>query len=46
VVNDIRQPEIHAAESVVLEPSAFEVVMTIEEQKDTNYQVLITAQQN
>ena len=29
-VNDVRQTEIHTAEPLVLEPSAFEVEMAIE----------------
>jgi hypothetical protein len=45
VVND-RQTEVHAAEPLVPEPSAFEVEVAIEKQKDTNHQVLIRYQQN
>jgi hypothetical protein len=36
-VNDVRQTEIHTAEPLVLELSAFEVEMAIEKlKKDTN----------
>ena len=40
-VNDVRQTEIHTAEPLVPEPSAFEFELAIEELKFTNYQVLI-----
>jgi hypothetical protein len=43
-VNDVRQAEIHTAEPLVPEPSAFEVELAIE--KVTNHQVLIKSQQN
>jgi len=33
VVNDVRQTEIHTAEPLVLEPSAFEFEMAIEKHK-------------
>jgi len=32
-VNDVRQPEMHTAEPLVPEPSAFEVEMAIEKLK-------------
>jgi hypothetical protein len=40
-VNDIKHIEIHTAEPLVHEPSAFVVEMAIEKLKDTNHQVLI-----
>jgi hypothetical protein len=45
-VNDVRQTEIHTAQPIVPEPSAFEVEMAIGKLKDTNHQVLIKSQQN
>jgi len=36
-VNDVRQTEIYAAESLVPVPSAFEVEMAIEKLEDTNH---------
>ena len=45
-VNDVRQTEIHTAETLVPEPRAFEVEMAIENLEDTNHQVLIKSQQN
>ena len=45
-VHDVRQAEIHAAEPLVPEPSAFEVELDIEKVKATHHQVLIKAQQN
>ena len=45
-VNEVRQVEIHAAEPLVPEPSVFEVEVAIENKEVTNYQVLITSQQN
>jgi hypothetical protein len=39
--NDVRETEIHTAEPLVPELSAFEFEMTIENLKDTNRQVLI-----
>jgi len=45
-VNDISQTEIHTAEPLVPEPSAFEVEMAIEKLKNTNHQVLIISHQN
>jgi hypothetical protein len=43
---DVEQTEIHTAEPLVPEPSAFEVEMAIEKLKGTNHQVLIRFQQN
>jgi len=43
---DVRQEEIHTAEPLVLEPSAFEVEVAIEKLKSTNPQVLIKSQRN
>jgi hypothetical protein len=45
-VNDVRQTEIHTAEPLVPEPSAFEIELAIEKFKVTNHQVLIKSQQN
>jgi len=42
--NDVRQAEIHTVETIVPEPSAFEVEVTIGKLK--NHQVLIKSQQN
>ena len=39
--NDVRQAEIHTVESLVPEPSAFEVELAIGKLKITNHQVLI-----
>ena len=39
--NVVRETEIHTAEPLVPELSAFEFEMTIENLKDTNHQVLI-----
>jgi hypothetical protein len=36
-VNDVRQTEIHTAESLIPEPSAFEFEMTVEEEKNTKH---------
>ena len=36
-VNDVRQTEIHTAEPLVFEPSAFEFELAIEKQKVTNH---------
>ena len=36
-VNDVRQKEVHTAEPLVPEPSAFEVVLAIEKLKVTNH---------
>jgi hypothetical protein len=44
--NDVRQIEIHTAEPLVLEPSAFEFELAIEKQKVKNHLVLIKFQQN
>jgi hypothetical protein len=44
--NDVKQTEIHTAQPLVPEPSAFEVEMAIEILKGTNHQVLIRFQQN
>ena len=41
-----RQTEIHTAERLVPEPSAFEIEMATEKQKDTNHQILIKYQKN
>ena len=43
---DVRQEEIHTAEPLVPEPSAFEVELAIEKLKTTNHQVLIKSQRN
>ena len=45
-VNDVRQTEIHSAEPIIPEPSAFEVELAIEKLNVTNHQVLIKSQQN
>jgi len=45
-VNDIRHTELHTAEPVVPEPSAYEVEMAIKELKSKSHQVLIKSQQN
>jgi hypothetical protein len=45
-INDVRQTEIHTAEPLLPEPSAFEVEMAMEELKDTNNQVFIKSKQN
>ena len=42
----VRQTEIHTAEPLVPEHSAFDVEMAIENLKGTNHQVLIRFQQN
>jgi hypothetical protein len=44
--SDVKQTEIHTAEPLVPEPSAFEVEMAIEKLKVKNHQVLIRFQQN
>jgi hypothetical protein len=45
--NDVKQTEIHTAEPLVPEPSAFEVEMAIEKLKSyKNHQVLIRFQEN
>ena len=36
-VNDVRQTEIHTAEPLMPEPSAFEFEMITEKEKDTNH---------
>jgi len=46
VVDDVRQTELHTAEPLLPEPSAFEVDLTIEKLKVTKPQVLIKSQQN
>ena len=44
---DVTQEEIHTAEPLVPEPSAFEVELVIEKlKKTTNHQVLIKSQRN
>jgi hypothetical protein len=45
-VNNVRKREIHTAEPLVLESSAFEGEMATEKLKDTNQQLLIKCQQN
>ena len=42
--NDVRQTEIHTAEPLVFEPSAFEFELAIEKQKITNHIVQIPAE--
>jgi hypothetical protein len=44
-VNDVMKTEIHTAEPLVPQPSAFEAEMTIEKLKRPNCQVLIKSQQ-
>jgi hypothetical protein len=43
--SDVGLREIHTAEPLVLEPSVFEIEMTIEKLKSCNHQVLIKSQQ-
>jgi len=43
---DVRQAEIHTAEPLVPEPSAFEVELATEKLKSQNHQVLIKSKQN
>ena len=43
-VNDVRQTEIHTAEPLVPESSAFEIELAVEKLKFTNHQVLIKSQ--
>jgi len=45
-VNDVRHTEIHTAEPLVPETSAFEVEMAIEKLNVTNHEVLTKSQQN
>ena len=45
-VNDIRHTEIHTAEPLVFEPSAFEFELAITKLKVTNHRVLIKFEQN
>jgi len=45
-VNDIRQTEIHATESLVPEPSDFNFELAIGKFKDTNHHVIIKSRQN
>jgi len=46
-VSDVRKAEIHSAEPLVPEPSAFEIEMAIGKPKThTNQQILIKSQQN
>ena len=45
-VNDVRQIEIHTAEPLVPEPSAFEFEWLLKSLKVTNHQVLIRSHQN
>jgi hypothetical protein len=40
VVNDVRHTEIHTAEPLMPEPSAFEFEKIIEKEKDTNHRYL------
>ena len=42
-VNDVRQTEIHTAEPLVPELSAFEAEIIIESEKGKNHHALITA---
>ena len=44
--DDVGQAEIHTAEPLVPETSAFEVELAVEKLKVTNHQVLIKSQQN
>ena len=46
VVKDVKQAEIHTAEPLVPQSSAFEVELAIEKLKATNHQLLIKSQQN
>jgi hypothetical protein len=39
-VSDVRQIEIHTAETLVPDPSLFEVEIAVEKLKDINHQVL------
>jgi len=45
-ISDFKQTEIHTAEPLVPELSAFEIEMANEKLKGTNHQVLIKCQQN
>jgi hypothetical protein len=45
-VNDVRQTEVHTAEPLVPEPSAFQVQMAIEKLKRKNHKLLIRFQHN
>ena len=45
-VSDVKQTEIHTAEPLVPEPSAFEFEIAIEKLKKTNHHVLVKSQQN
>ena len=45
-INGVRHTEIHTAEPLVPEPSAFEVELAIEKLNVTNHQVLTKSQQN
>ena len=45
-VNDVRETELHTAESLVPEPSAFDLELAIEKIKSRNHHVLIKSQQN
>ena len=45
-VNDVRQTEIHTAEQLVPEPSAFEVDMATEKVKSHNSPGIDQSQQN
>jgi len=45
-VNDVRHTEIHTAEQLVFEPSAFEFELAIAKLKVTNHRVLIKFEQN
>jgi hypothetical protein len=40
VFNNVRHPEIHNAEPVILEPTACEIEMAIKRQKNRNQQIL------
>jgi hypothetical protein len=45
-VNDVRQAEMHTAEPLVPEQSAFQVELAIEKLKYTNHQASFKYQQN
>jgi hypothetical protein len=45
-ISDHRQTDTHTAEPLVPEPSASEVEMAIEKEKDTYHQVMTKSQQN
>jgi NADH:ubiquinone oxidoreductase subunit C len=45
-VNYVRQTEIHTAEQLIPEASAFEVEILLKSYNDTNHQAIIKLQQN